>query len=100
MSRLLFAGGPRPEQRVRPWADAALTPRTLRPGSRRQRGVSKRVEPVRMDDEAAEQLIQRVIGGNDDAVALIAAEGPSTRDPLMLVLGALLGVLPDANTLL
>src|SRR4051812_23223221 len=53
-----------------------------------------------MDDEAAEQLIQRAIGGNGDALARIAAEVPTTRDPLMLVLGALLGVPLDAATLL
>jgi hypothetical protein len=52
-----------------------------------------------MTDQRAEQLIREAIGGNGDAMTRIRADVPATEDPVLLVLAALLGVLPDVPTL-
>ena len=53
-----------------------------------------------MTDQGAEQLIRQAIGGNGDAMTRIRADLPATEDPVLLVLAALLGVLPDVSTLM
>jgi len=52
-----------------------------------------------MTDQGAEQLIREAIGGKSDAMTRVRADVRASEDPVLLVLAALLGVLPDVGRL-
>jgi hypothetical protein len=53
-----------------------------------------------MTDERADLLVRQAIGGNQDAMAWVGAQVDVTDDPMLLVMAALLGCLPDVPKLL